>query len=125
MTDCCVENYDLCINQGATYARLFTWFAPSCGPCTVGAAPQPVDITGYTAVMQIKAYPLATAVLYDASADLVLGGPLGTIYLTIPASATETFTWWNGVYDLLLTSAGGYATRFLSGTVTVSSAVST
>jgi hypothetical protein len=122
--NCCGDIINLCINQGATYAQVFTWLAPSCCPGTVGACLAPVDITGYTATLQIKPYYLATVPYYDASADCVLGGTAGTIYLTIPASATQGFTWWNGVYDLLLTSAGGYATRLFSGKVTVSPAIS-
>jgi hypothetical protein len=122
--NCCGDTINLCINQGATFTEVFTWLVPSCCPGTVGACLAPVDITGYTASLQIRAFPLATTVFYDASSNLVLGGTAGTIYLTIPASSTEGFTWWNGVYDLLLTSAGGYATRLFSGKVTVSPAVS-
>lgn len=119
MIDCCVEQYDFCINQGATFSRVFSWSDTSCGPCTVGSGPEPVDITGYTAILQIRQYELGP-VVYDASPDLVLGGRAGTIYLTIPASDTVNFTWWNGVYELLMTSPGGYATRLLFGIVTVS-----
>jgi hypothetical protein len=126
MENCCVGAYDFCINQYATYTRVFTWLAGTCcGQGTVGAQPAPVDLTGYTAALQIRAYPLSATVLYDASSDLVLGSTAGTITLTIPASATETFTWWNGVYDLLLTDPSGNATRLLQGSVTVSPAVTT
>jgi hypothetical protein len=83
----------------------------------------PVNLTGFTAAMQIRAFPLATSILYDASMDLVLGGTSGTITLTIDANDTENFTWWTGVYDLLLTSPTGYVTRLLMGSVTVSPAV--
>jgi hypothetical protein len=118
------DAFNLCINQGATYERIFYWLNGQCGCTPAGqTTPPPVDLTGYTAQMQIKAFPLAPAVLYDASADLVLGGTAGSITLTISASDTETFTWWQGVYDLLLTSAGGQVTRLLSGLVTVSPAV--
>jgi len=117
---CCCPNYNICIAQGATFNQTFLWNAGTCcGQGTAGAAPQPVDLTGYTANMQIKAYPLATAALYDASGDITLGGPAGTVELTIPAADTETFTWWTGVYDLLLTDPAGNVTRFLSGSVTV------
>jgi hypothetical protein len=116
--------YPLCINQGATYAPTFVWIAGSCGCGTVGASSGPVDLTGYTATLQIRAYPLSATILYDASSNITLGGTAGTIALLIPASVTETFTWWNGVYDLLLTSAAGIATRLLMGSVTVSPAVS-
>jgi hypothetical protein len=124
MNGCCVANYDLCINQGATYQPNFIWTAGGCGVGTVGASPQPVDLTGYTAAMQFRNYYGGT-LLYDASADIVLGGTAGTIALTIPASVTETFTWYSGVYDLLLTSAQGVATRLLAGNVNVSQGVTT
>jgi hypothetical protein len=115
------SSYNLCINQGATYSRVFYW-QQNCG-CGLVGGPQPVNLTGYTAAMQIKQYPLSTDVLYDASADIVLGGIAGTIALTIDATDTETFTWWQGVYDMLLTSSGGQVTRLLMGSVTVSAGV--
>jgi hypothetical protein len=70
--------------------------------------------------MQIRAYPLATPILYDASSDITLGGVAGTITLLIPAADTATFTWWVGVYDLKLTSSSGVVTRLLEGSVAVS-----
>lgn len=122
--NCCTGIYNLCINQGATFTKVFTWLAGTCcGQGTAGAQPQPVDLTGYTAAMQIRAYPLSSTILFDASGDLVLGGTAGTITLSIAASVTETFTWWNGVYDLLLTSPAGVVTRLLQGSVTVSPGV--
>lgn len=118
MNGCCVGNYNLCVQQGATFTRIFTWTAgPCCG--AVGSQPQPVDLTGYTASMQIRPYALANAIYYDASSDITLGGVAGTITLVIPATETEDFTWWTGVYDLLLTDSSGNVTRLLSGTVTV------
>ena len=74
--------------------------------------------------MQIRAFPLAPAVLYDASSDIVLGSA-GTISLTIPAATTEGFTWWAAVYDLLLTDSAGNVTRFIGGGVTISPGVTT
>ena len=122
--NCCTDTYNLCINQGATFIRTFIWTAGQCGCDTVGAGPRPVDLTGYTALMQFRPYELSTTILYDASSDIVLGGVTGAIALTIPAANTETFTWWNAVYDLLLTSSSGVATRLLMGTVSVNPAVS-
>lgn len=118
MNGCCIANYNFCIDQNATLLKVFTWLTQAC--CNaVGSAPAPVDLTGYTANMQIRPFAQSTNVLYDASADITLGGPLGTITLEIPASATAGFTWWTGVYDLLLTDPSGFVTRLLSGTVTV------
>jgi hypothetical protein len=122
---CGTGAFNLCINQGATVSLVFIWTTgPCCGCGTVGATPQAVDITGYTAAMQFRNYYGGT-LLYDASGDLVLGGIYGTITLSIPASATASFGWYQGVYDLLLTSSQGVATRLLAGNVCVSPQVTT
>jgi len=115
-------SYNLCINQGATFSLVFTW--STINNTAVGAAQTPVDLTGYTATLQIKNYPLSATILYDASPNITLGGQAGTISLSIPETVTEGFTWWQGVYDLLMTSPGGIATRLLQGNVSVSPGVS-
>lgn len=119
-------NFDLDIYQGTTYTQVFTWLSGvCCGSSTAGATQQPVDLTGYTVSMQIRGYALSPTVLYDAGPDMVLGGPLGTITLIIPASSTENFTWWAGVYDILLTDSAGNVTPFLRGNVTVTPGITT
>jgi hypothetical protein len=115
--------YNLCINQFATFEKVFIWTAGMCGCGTVGASSGPVDLTGYTAALQIRPFQLSTTILFDASSDIVLGGVNGTISLTIPASSTAAFTWWNGVYDLLMTNSSGISTRLLQGSVTVTPGV--
>src|SRR5882762_3380169 len=108
----------------ATYLQAFTWLSPQ----IVSSGSQqvlPVDLTGYMATLQILPYPLATAILYDASSNITLDGPTGIITINIPASITGGFTWWAGVYDLLLTDLNGTAYRFTQGNVTVSPGVST
>jgi hypothetical protein len=117
--------FNLCIYQNATYDLALTWLAGGCGCSTAGSSSTPVDLTGYTATLQIRAYATAPAILYDASSDITLGGTAGTITLAIPASATAGFTWWTGVYDLLLTDSSGNVTPLLAGTVTVTPGVST
>lgn len=116
--------FDLCIQQWATYLQAFTWLSPQ---VVANGSQQvlPVDLTGYTATLQILPYPLATSILYDASSNITLGGPTGIITINIPASVTGGFTWWSGVYDLLLTNLVGTVTRFAQGNVTVSPGVST
>jgi hypothetical protein len=127
--------YNLCIDQGATFSRVFLW---TVGGCTCGtgycsgtcgcsssscAGGTPVDLTGFTADMQIRQTVQSSTILYEASTsngDIVLGGTAGTITLTIPASATAGFTWNLGVYDMNLTSSGGIVTRLIQGAVTVS-----
>lgn len=119
-----VGQYNLCINQYATYTKVFTWSAGQCCCAgTVGASSAPVDLTGYTATLQICPFP-GGPILYDASSNIVLGGTAGTITLTIPASVTAGFTWWAGVYSLLLTDPYGNVTTLLQGTVTVNPGIS-
>ncbi len=131
-------SYNLSIYQGETFTRIFIWTA---GPGTagstpgsipaVGSSPLPVDLTDYTATLQIRAYQLTTApLLYDASSNITQGGTAGTITLSIPAVVTETFPvgaspWFSGFYDLLMTDSSGHVTPLLKGTVTVQPAVST
>ncbi len=117
-------SFDLCIQQWATYSQAFTWLSPAI-VANGGQKVLPVDLTGYTATLEIIPFPLSTAVLYDASSNITLGGPTGIITISIPASVTGTFTWWAGVYDLLLTDLAGFAWRFAQGNVTVSPGVST
>ena len=126
MTTCCPNSYNLCIYQGGTFNRVFIWNAGACaGYGPPGSSPSPVDLTGYTAKMQIRsAQSQSSSLLYDASANLTLGGTAGTITLSIPASSTETFTWWSGFYDLLLTDSSGNVTPLLTGMVNVQQAVS-
>jgi hypothetical protein len=122
---CSAFLFDLCIKQWATYLQAFTWLSPQIVPIPPGTQQVlPVDLTGYTATLQIRPYPLAPMILYDASSNITLGGPTGIVTINIPASVTGGFTWWNGVYDLLLTSINGTATRLTQGNVTVSPGVS-
>lgn len=123
-SSCEAYPFDLCIQQWATYLQAFTWLSPQ----VVSNGSQqvlPVDLTGYTPTLEIRAYPLAPTILYDASSNITLGGPTGIITINIPAATTGSFTWWSGVYDLLLTNLAGTVYRFAQGNVTVSPGVST
>ncbi len=110
--------YDLAVEQGSTYTRVFTWTTGGTG-CNPGT---PVDLTGYGAKMQIRSNVSSPTVLFEASTangNIVLGGTLGTITLTIPALDSAAWTFVTGVYDLELTM-GVDATRLLQGKVAVS-----
>ena len=123
--------FDLLVNQSATYQVTFTWQTGSGCSCNSAcncppANATPVDLTGYTADLKIRQTVNSPTVIYEASTTngaIVLGGTAGTIALTIPASATATFTFVRGVYNLTLTSAAGVVTRLLQGSVIVSPSV--
>ena len=86
----------------------------------------PVDLTGYTAAMQIR--DSAAVVLLSLSTTPTANGsvltvtPLtGTIDVTITDEDTATLT--NGVYDLVITDGSGNKTRLIEGKVVVNPGV--
>ncbi len=118
--------YNLQIYQNATYILPLIWSTGNCACMgTVGVSASPVDLTGYTATMQFRAYAPGGTLYFDASSEIVLGGVSGTITLTIPDTVTATFSWPSAVYDLILTSSSNVAVALLSGAVTVTPGVST
>jgi hypothetical protein len=81
----------------------------------------PVDLTGATARMQIRAQ-VGGAVLLElttANGGLAFTGP-GTITRTLSAAQTAALTWTEAVYDLEVEYADGTVQRYLQGDVTVS-----
>lgn len=86
----------------------------------------PVDLTGYTARMQIRATLEDATVLVSLTTEnggITLGATAGTIALLITAAATTLLTFSNAVYDLEIISAGGIVTRLLSGNIILSKEV--
>lgn len=105
--------YDILIEQGATFSQVITYK-------DVGVA---VNLTGYTARMQVRATIEAATALIDlttANGRIALGGAAGTITLSISAADTEALTAGRGVYDLELVSGSGIVTRLLQGVATIS-----
>lgn len=101
--------YDLAIEQGATFARTFTWKDEN------GAA---VDISGYTARMKIKdRVGGSTIVSLTNGSGITLGGAAGTVAILLSATATAAYTFQAAVWDLELVSAGGVVTRLEEGNV--------
>lgn len=106
---------DLVGYQGASFDYSLTW--------QTGGTP--VDLSGYSARMQVRETVDSTAVVLSLTAGtgITLGGTAGTIFLeasaatmaAIDAQASNQF-----VYDLELVSGAGYVTRLLEGTFTVS-----
>lgn len=109
--------YDFEIEQGASLIKPIVWKDAN------GLA---VNLTGYTAKMQIRKSVSSPDVLLELSTsngriDIVSG--TGTITLLINAATSAAITWSSGVYDLELTSSGGLVTRLMQGTITVSKEV--
>jgi hypothetical protein len=107
---------DLYIEQGAT------WTLPLIWQTAEGA---PVDLTGYTARMHMRAKqadPAFTIELTTENGRIALGGSAGTIALTISADDTSAMDPKTAVYDLELVSDADppVVTRLLQGGVKLS-----
>ena len=92
----------------------------------------PVDLTGYTARMEIKdkigGTVLASADSADTPLDILdiaIDTTGKTITLTISATDTAEIAWKRGVYDLEMVSSSGVVTAILTGSVNVTREVTT
>ena len=107
-------NYDLYIEQGATFTLQLVWKDDE---------GTPIDITGYSARMQIRRNYGSEPVISLADGEgLVLGNTAGTIEITITDEQTEAITITSGRYDLEL-EFGGVVTRLIEGLVDISRGV--
>lgn len=97
--------YNIVCPQGATFDRTFTFQIDD----------EPVDLTGYTAAMQLRAKPSSAAVLSLTSGNgITLGGDEGTIVVSITASQTAAIAAGAYYYDLELT-LNDTVTRLIQG----------
>lgn len=104
-------NVTFIINQGSTFNPTITW---------KDSGGNPVDLTGYSARMQIRRHVRASttiASLTDSAGDITLGGAAGTIKPVISATDTAAFDFDEAVYDLELEDASGVVTRLLDGSI--------
>lgn len=105
---------DLLIEKGATYHKTLIW--------EVGDPGEPVDLTGYSARMQIRntqGSMLLELTTSNARITLQPGGEAGRIDLLIEATDTEALAGSTAKYDLELVS-GTEVTRLVQGDVTLS-----
>jgi hypothetical protein len=104
--------YDITIEQGATFQLSLTW---------KDSNDAPVDLTGYSARMQVReTYESEeTLVSLTSPGDMVLGGVLGTILITIQPAVTSVLPLVEGVYDIEMI-AGSVIYRLLQGKATIS-----
>lgn len=108
---------DLTIEQGTTFSVTLTY---------TDVDGIPIDLTGYSARMQIRSTVDSTITIHElttALTTITLGGAAGTVLLEISDSDTESFTFSVAVYDLELISAGGVVSRLVEGKVTLSKEV--
>jgi hypothetical protein len=103
------EQYDLTIEQGATYTLVITVTS--------------VNLTGYTVRTQGRTSHAATTTVWASPATCslnVTAAASSTITMTISATVTAAMAAPQvGVWDLEYESAAGVVTRLLEGTFTV------
>ena len=104
------------IEQGGTYSQRFVWKINK----------NPVDLTGYTARMQVRTdgsnrtRPNVTIISLTDTSGITLGTTDGTIQLDIRATDTSKLIPGTYSYRLELESASGFVTRLLTGACYVS-----
>lgn len=102
--------YNITCPQGATWDKTFT--------VTVGGSA--LNLTGYTAAMQVRESADASSALISLtnSSGITLGGSAGTIQVVISSTASAALTAGSYSYDLELNS-GSTITRLLEGSFNV------
>lgn len=108
--------HDIVCDQGATFTRVFTW---------EDSAANPIDLTLYTARMQVRATVGSASTLLSLTTEnggISLGGIAGTITVTATATQTAAITAGCYVYDLEMVT-GAVVTRLVQGSFTVDAEV--
>jgi len=102
--------YNITIEQGSTYKLALYW---------KNSANNPIDMTGYSAKMQIRASTGASVKLLElSSADtdqIQIYEKQGAINLTIGYQQTANLTPSIAVYDLEVTSPQNVVTKLIKG----------
>lgn len=107
-------NLPIQVEQGATFNKTLTWKA--------GVPPTPVDLSGCTARMQVRAFasaPLALLDLTSGNGGISLGGVSGQIKLYISAAQTKSLLVSAGVYSLQIVFTDGTVKRLAAGSVDI------
>lgn len=107
--------WNFTIDQGATFDRTLTWY-------TDASQTSLVDLSGYTAAMQLRPYsssPDLVLSLSSPAGGITLGGALGTIRILISHIVTATLLPGKLVYDLEMSDSSGAVARLLRGDVHV------
>lgn len=107
--------YNVTIDQGAN------WFINFIYKDTNG---NPVNLTGYTAALQIREYYAATTTLLSLTsspaAGITITAGTGTIAISATAVQTGAITAGNYVYDCEITDGTGVVTRIVQGEAYIS-----
>ena len=100
-------DYNIKCPQGATFDKTFT----------ISTDGQPMNLTGYTAAMQVRETydATSTGLSLTSGTGITLGGTAGTIAVLVSSTATAAIAEGFYQYDLEITSGGGVTDRLLQG----------
>lgn len=105
-------NFDFEVEQGTDYNQLYI---------KKDGNGDPVNLTGYTAHMQVRARPGAP-VLLDMSTEndrIVIDGPTGSVYLVFTEALLANAPWKRGKYQIELRSPAGKKSRLAYGVLSI------
>lgn len=108
---------DLIIEQGSTFKHRLLVKQGS------GASAPVLDLTGYTARMQIRQTRESQDVIASLTTEnggITITAADGQIDLTISAANTSVMNFASGVYDLEIISGSGEVTRLIQGKASLS-----
>jgi hypothetical protein len=104
--------YNITAYQGADWDRTFT----------ITQSGTALNLTGYTASMQVREAADSTAYLLSLTSGtgITLGGTAGTVVVAITAAQSSAIPAGSYAYDLELIATAGSVTRLLQGAFNVS-----
>lgn len=118
---------DFVVRRGSTLRRSVTWYSDPVWTDRTETelntiASTPVDLTGYTGRMQVRADDRTNTLVETLTTEnggLTFGGVAGTITFYLSDAATEAITADDNVYDLEIIEPGGDVVPFLAGKFTM------
>lgn len=121
---CDSDTFDLNVRQRAGYSVTFTYLSPP-DPETPTVPGPPINVTGWTALMQFRDAPgkLVLLELTDGS-GITVGTDDGTFAVMITGDQTATLNFRSCFYDLFVTAPGGEPINLVGGRVSVKPAIS-
>ena len=111
--------YDITCEQGATFIRTLAVLQPDLENDPTGETFEIMDLTGYTARMQVRRTLEDLAKLFElttenGSLDVTFQDQSNIIRIYLPAEVTASVDT-SGVYDLELVNQGGEVSRLVEG----------
>ena len=111
--------YDMTCEQGTTFIRTLAVLQPDLENDPTGETFEIMDLTGYTARMQVRRTLESTSKILDLTTangalDVVFQDQVNVVRIFLPADVTASVDT-SGVYDLELVNQGGEVSRLVEG----------